>query len=160
MKEAQELYRIICERKTKPKIPEGRTDGFLRREPLYNLAKVVEETSEVIRSLKQEPKENVVRELGDLIYFLEIAMVQHKIPWEEVENGKEATILQNYPSYQNEGDLYFELEEQSIALAKVFRRGENDLTTRSLARFFKLIDSIMERKGIFQEEVGKVLLSA
>lgn len=73
----QDLYRIIRERLDNP-VPGSYTATLT---PEKTAAKILEEAEEVVRFTDRD---NLVWELGDLLYFVSVLMVQQGIEWKEV----------------------------------------------------------------------------
>ena len=79
----KEEYNTIMDRKNDPK--EGSYTNYLLDKGLdKTLKKVAEEAAEVIIAAKNFDKEETIGEIADLLYHLQVAMVQSDITWENV----------------------------------------------------------------------------
>lgn len=78
-----EDYNTILDRKANP-INGSYTTYLLTKGLDKTLKKVGEEATEVIIACKNESKEEIVGEIGDLLYHLSVAMVQKDVTWEDV----------------------------------------------------------------------------
>jgi phosphoribosyl-ATP pyrophosphohydrolase/phosphoribosyl-AMP cyclohydrolase len=88
----KEEYDTIVDRKNDPK--EGSYTNYLLDKGIdKTLKKVGEEASEVIIAAKNSDKDETVGEIADLLYHLQVAMVQSDIKWkdifEEIKNRRE-----------------------------------------------------------------------
>ncbi len=78
-----EVYAVIVERKANPK--EGSYTNYLFSKGLDRICKKVgEEASEVIIAAKNDSRSELIYEISDLIYHLEVLMVNQGIRLEEV----------------------------------------------------------------------------
>ncbi len=80
-----EVYAVIVERKTHPK--EGSYTNYLFSKGLDRICKKVgEEASEVIIAAKNNSRSELIYEISDLIYHLEVLMVNQGISLDEVHD--------------------------------------------------------------------------
>ncbi|HBH45914.1 MAG: hypothetical protein A2445_00175 [Candidatus Jacksonbacteria bacterium RIFOXYC2_FULL_44_29] len=83
------LLTVIKRRKNK--LPANSyTASLFKKGSSKILAKVKEEADEVIRAARNEGQERLIEEIGDLLYHLEVLMVDKKIEWKEIINCLEA----------------------------------------------------------------------
>ena len=75
------LYKIIQDRKINPK-NNSYTNKLLDNKKLL-LEKILEESKEVVNS---QDRRNLIWELADILYFLNVLMVQNNIKIEDIEN--------------------------------------------------------------------------
>jgi phosphoribosyl-ATP pyrophosphohydrolase/phosphoribosyl-AMP cyclohydrolase len=76
-------YDTIVDRKNDPK--EGSYTNYLLDKGIdKTLKKVGEEAAEVIIAAKNSDKDETVGEIADLLYHLQVAMVQSDIKWEDI----------------------------------------------------------------------------
>jgi phosphoribosyl-ATP pyrophosphohydrolase/phosphoribosyl-AMP cyclohydrolase len=79
----KEEYDTIVDRKNEPK--EGSYTNYLLDKGIdKTLKKVGEEAAEVIIAAKNSDKYETVGEIADLLYHLQVAMVQSDIKWEDI----------------------------------------------------------------------------
>lgn len=82
--EMQELYETVMDRKANPE--EGSYTAYLFGKGEEKiLKKVGEECTEVIIASLSQDKENLIGEMGDLLYHLCVLMAQKDVSWHEVE---------------------------------------------------------------------------
>lgn len=81
----KELYEVIVNRRDNP--VDGSYTNYLFDKGLDKiLKKVGEESAEVIIASKNEDKNELVYEIGDLIYHISVLMVNKNITWNEIFN--------------------------------------------------------------------------
>lgn len=84
MSEFNALYETVLDRKQNPE--EGSYTSYLYDKGLEKiLKKVGEENTEVVIAALTQQKEDLINELGDLIYHLFVLMVEKGVSLEEVE---------------------------------------------------------------------------
>ncbi len=77
------LYETILDRKQNPK--EGSYTNYLFTQGLNKiLKKIGEETSEIIIASKDGNKEQIIFEIADLLYHLNVLMVEEDISWDDI----------------------------------------------------------------------------
>ncbi|NLN45730.1 MAG: phosphoribosyl-ATP diphosphatase [Clostridiaceae bacterium] len=80
-----EVYAVIVDRKTHPK--EGSYTNYLFGKGLDKMCKKIgEEASEVIIAAKNDSRSELVYEISDLIYHLEVVMVNQGITLDEIHD--------------------------------------------------------------------------
>ena len=85
MKELEVLYNTIQERKENPQ--EGSYTTYLFEKGLEKiLKKFCEESTEVIIASLKDKKEDVVLEVGDVLYHLMVLLVEKGISLKEIED--------------------------------------------------------------------------
>ncbi len=78
-----EIIKVVRERKQKP--IEGSYTNYLFDKGIDKmLKKVGEEAAEVIIASKNEEKEFIAEEIGDLLYHLSVVLVERDMDWSEV----------------------------------------------------------------------------
>ena len=78
-----EIYAVICNRRDVPK--EGSYTNYLFTKGLDKMCKKIgEESAEVIIGAKNGSNEELIYEISDLIYHLEVVMVQQGVTLDEV----------------------------------------------------------------------------
>jgi phosphoribosyl-ATP pyrophosphohydrolase len=82
MKDLQELYRVILDRKDCLEGESYTASLVNHEERVYR--KVNEEAYEVIHACLTENREQIIYETGDLLYHLLVLLAKHDIQWEEV----------------------------------------------------------------------------
>lgn len=86
--EMQNLYETVLERKANPE--EGSYTCYLFNKGEGKiLKKVGEECTEVIIASLHQTREELVGELGDLLYHLAVLMVEKGVAWSDVEKELE-----------------------------------------------------------------------
>lgn len=80
-----EVYAVICDRKAHPK--EGSYTNYLFSKGLDKMCKKIgEESSEVIIAAKNDSRSELVYEISDLIYHIEVIMVNQGITLDEIHD--------------------------------------------------------------------------
>ena len=80
-----EVYAVICDRKAHPK--EGSYTNYLFSKWLDKMCKKIgEESSEVIIAAKNDSRSELVYEISDLIYHIEVIMVNKGITLDEIHD--------------------------------------------------------------------------
>ena len=85
MKEIEVLYNTIQDRKNNPQ--EGSYTTYLFNKGLHKiLKKFGEESTEVIIASLKDNKDDVILEVGDVLYHLIVLLVEKGISLEDIEN--------------------------------------------------------------------------
>lgn len=85
MKELENLYNTVKSRKTE-RIENSYTNYLFDKGKEKILKKIGEESSEVIIAAMQSDKREIINELCDLIYHLQVLMVNENIELTEIED--------------------------------------------------------------------------
>ena len=85
MKEWENLYNTVKSRKTE-RIENSHTNYLFDKGKEKILKKIGEESSEVIIAAMQSDKREIINELCDLIYHLQVLMVNENIELTEIED--------------------------------------------------------------------------
>lgn len=79
----EELYDVVSDRKVNPK--PGAYTTYLFDKGIDKICKkILEEATETILSAKNEDREQLISELADVLYHLNVLLVEEDITWTDV----------------------------------------------------------------------------
>lgn len=79
----EELYAVVKDRKLNPK--EGAYTTYLFEKGIDKICKKIgEESTEVVIAAKNQKKSEVVYEISDLIYHLNVLMLDQGVDWDDI----------------------------------------------------------------------------
>ncbi len=79
----EEVYGVVADRKENPK--EGAYTTYLFKQGVDKICKKIgEESTEVVIAAKNKEPSELIYEISDLLYHLNVLMVEQDVSWEQI----------------------------------------------------------------------------